>query len=58
LGRLARLVFIVAAAALPPCSALPSASNAHDEILRFDDVKEIAEIGLARSIPWRDPAAR
>jgi hypothetical protein len=24
----------------------------------FDDVKEIAEIGLARSIPWRDPAAR
>jgi hypothetical protein len=24
----------------------------------FDDVKEIAEIELARSIPWRDAAAR
>ena len=24
----------------------------------FDDVKEIAEIGLARSILWRDPAAK
>ena len=24
----------------------------------FDDVKQITEIGLARSILWRDPAAR